>query len=167
MKNLYKEVDDSAKNFEKKEPPTEEMKQEQPTEKQEPSNEEMEEEATLAPAPVLSERRKALFEPLEPIINTNGKRPSADSLLPPPDFDEASYPRGWLVGKKRKLVNVDVVESMRRIAVQEMNRKVNLFNIPLSLQYVTNISASVCESEDMFWWCGDVSLVHYLALTFL
>ncbi|KAM7480257.1 hypothetical protein LguiA_028470 [Lonicera macranthoides] len=121
MKNLYKEVDDSAKNFEKKEPPTEEMKQEQPTEKQEPSNEDMKEEATLAP--VLSERRKALFEPLEPIINTNGKRPSAESLLPPPDFDEASYPRGWLVGKKRKLVNVDVVESMRRIAVQEMNRK--------------------------------------------
>ncbi|KAJ0735952.1 putative protein heading date repressor 1 [Helianthus annuus] len=34
-----------------------------------------------------------------------------------------TYPRGWLIGKKRKLVNVDVVESMRRIAVQEMNRK--------------------------------------------
>ncbi|ERN07073.1 protein HEADING DATE REPRESSOR 1 isoform X2 [Amborella trichopoda] len=65
----------------------------------------------------LSGRRKALFEPLGPT-----KRP-AESLLPPPDFDSASYPRGWLVGKKRKLVNVDVVESMRRIAVQEMNRK--------------------------------------------
>ncbi|PON99427.1 Snf1 kinase interactor-like protein [Trema orientale] len=70
--------------------------------------------------PVLSERRKALFEPLEP---NNGRRPSAESLLPPPDFDAATYPRGWLIGKKRKLVNVDVVESMRRIAVQEMNRK--------------------------------------------
>lgn len=70
----------------------------------------------------LSDRRKALFEPLEP--NMNGKRPSAESLLPPPDFDAASYPKGWLIGKKRKLVNVDVVESMRRIAVQEMNRKV-------------------------------------------
>ncbi|CAL0335244.1 unnamed protein product [Lupinus luteus] len=71
----------------------------------------------------LSERRKALFEPLEPIANVSGKRPSAESLLPPPDFESANYPKGWLIGKKRKLVNVDVVESMRRIAVQEMNRK--------------------------------------------
>ncbi|XP_020416455.1 protein HEADING DATE REPRESSOR 1 isoform X3 [Prunus persica] len=77
----------------------------------------------LAPAPELSERRKALFEPLEPVTNINGKRPSAESLLPPPDFDATTYPKGWLIGKKRKLVNVDVVESMRRIAVQEMNRK--------------------------------------------
>ncbi|KAL3655141.1 Protein HEADING DATE REPRESSOR 1 [Castilleja foliolosa] len=73
--------------------------------------------------PILSEKRKALFEPLEPVNNINGKRPSAESLLPPPDFESASYPKGWLIGKKRKLVNVDVVESMRRIAVQEMNRK--------------------------------------------
>lgn len=72
----------------------------------------------------LSERRKALFEPLEPIKNINGRRPSAESLLPPPDFESPNYPKGWLIGKKRKLVNVDVVESMRRIAVQEMNRKV-------------------------------------------
>ncbi|XP_020202910.1 protein HEADING DATE REPRESSOR 1 isoform X2 [Cajanus cajan] len=71
----------------------------------------------------ISERRKALFEPLEPIKNINGRRPSAESLLPPPDFESANYPKGWLIGKKRKLVNVDVVESMRRIAVQEMNRK--------------------------------------------
>lgn len=70
---------------------------------------------------VLSEKRKALFEPLEPV---SGRRPSAESLLPPPDFESASYPKGWLIGKKRKLVNVDVVESMRRIAVQEINRKV-------------------------------------------
>ncbi|CAN6450766.1 unnamed protein product [Victoria cruziana] len=71
----------------------------------------------------LSEKRRALFEPLEP-LNANGRRPlPAETLLPPPDFDSAVYPRGWLVGKKRKLVNVDVVESMRRIAVQEMNRK--------------------------------------------
>ncbi|XBH80921.1 hypothetical protein VPH35_106577 [Triticum aestivum] len=70
----------------------------------------------------LSEKRKALFEPLEPI---NGKR-SADMLLPPPDFEPTSYPKGWLVGKKRKLVNVDVVESMRRIAILEMNRKVHV-----------------------------------------
>lgn len=76
-----------------------------------------------AASSVLSERRKALFEPLEPADNTNIRRPSAESLLPPPDFDAASYPKGWLIGKKRKLVNVDVVESMRRIAVQEMNRK--------------------------------------------
>lgn len=74
--------------------------------------------------PELSERRKALFEPLEPVKNINGRRPLAESLLPPPDFDTADYPRGWLIGKKRKLVNVDVVESMRRIAIQEMNRKV-------------------------------------------
>ncbi|XP_027940641.1 protein HEADING DATE REPRESSOR 1 isoform X2 [Vigna unguiculata] len=71
----------------------------------------------------ISERRKALFEPLEPIKNVNGRRPSAESLLPPPDFESANYPKGWLIGKKRKLVNVDVVESMRRIAIQEMNRK--------------------------------------------
>lgn len=74
-------------------------------------------------APILSERRKSLFQPLEPTKNINGKRPSAETLLPPPDFDPASYPKSWLVGKKRKLVNVDVVESMRRIAIQEMNRK--------------------------------------------
>jgi hypothetical protein len=74
----------------------------------------------------LSEKRKALFEPLEPI---NGKRSSSDMLLPPPDFEPASYPKGWLVGKKRKLVNVDVVESMRRIAIQEMNRKVHYLAI--------------------------------------
>nr|DAD45432.1 TPA_asm: hypothetical protein HUJ06_003662 [Nelumbo nucifera] len=72
---------------------------------------------------VLSKRRKALFEPLEPTMNINGRRPSAEMLLPPPDFDSTTYPRGWLIGKKRKLVNVDVVEIMRRIAVQEMNRK--------------------------------------------
>lgn len=77
----------------------------------------------MTTTPVLSERRRALFEPLEPVTNVNGKRPSAESLLPPPDFESANYPKGWLVGKKRKLVNVDVVESMRRIAVQEMNRK--------------------------------------------
>ncbi|KAL5160424.1 Protein HEADING DATE REPRESSOR 1 [Glycine soja] len=71
----------------------------------------------------ISERRKALFEPLEPIMNINGRRPLAESLLPPPDFESANYPKGWLIGKKRKLVNVDVVESMRRIAIQEMNRK--------------------------------------------
>ncbi|XP_047310757.1 protein HEADING DATE REPRESSOR 1-like [Impatiens glandulifera] len=41
----------------------------------------------------------------------------------PPDFETTSYPRGWLIGKKRKIVNVDVVESIRRIVVQEMNRK--------------------------------------------
>ncbi|KAK2976593.1 hypothetical protein RJ640_021395 [Escallonia rubra] len=104
-KNLYKEIDDADK---------------MPRNQEEPASEEMQQDST--PAPELSERRKALFEPLEPII-IDGKRQSAESLLPPPDFDAASYPRGWLVGKKRKLVNVDVVESMRRIAVQEMNRK--------------------------------------------
>jgi hypothetical protein len=79
------------------------------------------EEVQPDPKANLSEKRKALFEPLEPI---NGKRSSAEMLLPPPDFEPASYPKGWLVGKKRKLVNVDVVESMRKIAIQEMNRKV-------------------------------------------
>lgn len=71
----------------------------------------------------LSERRKALFEPLEP-IKAGSLRSPGEVLLPPPDFDSTSYPRGWLLGKRRKLVNVDVVETMRRIAVQEMNRKV-------------------------------------------
>lgn len=106
MKNIHKEIDVENKiPGNQEEPPTEEIKQD-----------------TTADV-VLSEKRKALFEPLEPIHNTNGRRPSAESLLPPPDFDEASYPRGWLIGKKRKLVNVDVVDTMRRIAVQEMNRK--------------------------------------------
>ncbi|XP_020578567.1 protein HEADING DATE REPRESSOR 1 [Phalaenopsis equestris] len=77
------------------------------------------------PKPDISDRRRALFEPLEPIGHRgDGKnRTPAEELLPPPDFDSTSYPKGWLVGKKRKLVNVDVVESMRRIAIQEMNRK--------------------------------------------
>lgn len=75
------------------------------------------------PKACLSERRKALFEPLEP-TTVGSLRTPAEVLLPPPDFDSASYPKGWLLGKRRKLVNVDVVESMRRIAVQEMNRKV-------------------------------------------
>ena len=79
------------------------------------------------PATVLSERRKALFEPLKPIDNHSRKRPSNESLLPPPDFESTTYPKGWLIGKKRKLVNVDVVETMRRIAIQEMNQKVPLF----------------------------------------
>ncbi|OMO73974.1 hypothetical protein COLO4_26772 [Corchorus olitorius] len=91
--------------------------------KQEEETQDQENGPDSATASELSERRKALFEPLEPIQNINGKRLSAESLLPPPDFDAASYPKGWLIGKKRKLVNVDVVESMRRIAVQEMNRK--------------------------------------------
>ncbi|PIN17997.1 hypothetical protein CDL12_09336 [Handroanthus impetiginosus] len=88
---------------------------------QESSGEEKQQESTSLS--ILSEKRKALFEPLEPTDAINKKRPSAESLLPPPDFESASYPKGWLIGKKRKLVNVDVVESMRRIAVQEMNRK--------------------------------------------
>ncbi|CAL1376964.1 unnamed protein product [Linum trigynum] len=95
-----------------------------PPSKTEEEDEKMQEAAETNETPQqLSERRRALFEPLEPTFNLNGKRMSAESLLPPPDFDAASYPKGWLIGKKRKLVNVDVVESMRRIAVQEMNRK--------------------------------------------
>ncbi|KAF5739013.1 hypothetical protein HS088_TW12G00209 [Tripterygium wilfordii] len=97
----------------------EEIVHETPSKQETTPNDEKMEEPTPTSAE-LSERRKALFEPLEP---ANGRKPSNESLLPPPDFDAASYPRGWLVGKKRKLVNVDVVESMRRIAVQEMNRK--------------------------------------------
>uniref|UniRef100_A0A2N9ISH5 Protein HEADING DATE REPRESSOR 1-like n=1 Tax=Fagus sylvatica TaxID=28930 RepID=A0A2N9ISH5_FAGSY len=100
---------------------TEDTADETPDKQEEPMIEEKEQDSTVISE--ISERRKALFEPLEPIININGRRPSAESLLPPPDFDSANYPRGWLIGKKRKLVNVDVVESMRRIAVQEMNRK--------------------------------------------
>ncbi|KAJ0965755.1 hypothetical protein J5N97_026893 [Dioscorea zingiberensis] len=52
---------------------------------------------------VLSERRKALFEPLEPISSgSNGRHIPAEVLLPPPDFESASYPKGWLVGKKQE-----------------------------------------------------------------
>ncbi|KAK4747197.1 hypothetical protein SAY87_026234 [Trapa incisa] len=85
-----------------------------------PADEKMQE---LTQTPELSECRKGLFQRLDPTETVTGKRQSAESLIPPPDFDTASYPKGWLIGKKRKLVNVDVVESMRRIAVQEMNRK--------------------------------------------
>ncbi|KAL9460029.1 hypothetical protein AB3S75_003262 [Citrus x aurantiifolia] len=92
---------------------------EMPINKDETPDQEMEQRQTPEPV-LLTERRKSLFEPLEP---NNGKRKSAESLLPPPDFDSTAYPKGWLIGKKRKLVNVDVVESMRRIAVQEINRK--------------------------------------------
>ncbi|KAA0058690.1 hypothetical protein IC582_002382 [Cucumis melo] len=110
-RNLYKETEDqdsANKTCDKQE--------------ESPANDNISQDTDTVP-PELSERRKALFEPLEPVRNINGRRPSAESLLPPPDFDETTYPRGWLIGKKRKLVNVDVVESMRRIAVQEMNRK--------------------------------------------
>ncbi|KAL0010919.1 hypothetical protein SO802_006027 [Lithocarpus litseifolius] len=100
---------------------TEDTADETPNKQEEPLIEEKAQDSTESS--MLSERRKALFEPLEPITNINGRRPSAESLLPPPDFDSTNYPKGWLIGKKRKLVNVDVVESMRRIAVQEMNRK--------------------------------------------
>lgn len=98
---------------------TEETANETPNKQEESPTEEKSRDSTLAVPPELSERRKALFEPLEPTIG----QPSNESLLPPPDFDSATYPKGWLIGKKRKLVNVDVVESMRRIAIQEMNRK--------------------------------------------
>lgn len=81
--------------------------------------------------PYLSERRRALFKPLIPVNDKKRIRP--EELLPPPDFESMSYPKGWVVGKKRKLVNVDVVESMRRIAVQEMNRKVIYSSIKLDL----------------------------------
>ncbi|KAF9688851.1 hypothetical protein SADUNF_Sadunf01G0030900 [Salix dunnii] len=100
---------------------TEDSVTETPNKQKKSSNDEKMLDQNLAPE--LSERRKALFEPLEPVTDINGKRSSAESLLPPPDFDATSYPKGWLIGKKRKLVIVDVVESMRRIAVQEMNRK--------------------------------------------
>lgn len=113
-------------------PPTTENEHEKTTETfEEPPNDMMKTEESNTNTPVvLSEKRKALFEPLEPITTTlNGRRVSNESLLPPPDFDTASYPKGWLIGKKRKLVNVDVVESMRRIAVQEMNRKVPRFHL--------------------------------------
>ncbi|KAJ0075432.1 hypothetical protein Patl1_34822 [Pistacia atlantica] len=97
---------------------TEDTANETPAKERETS--ETEKELEPIPDTMLSERRKALFEPLDP---TNGRRSSAETLLPPPDFDASCYPKGWLIGKKRKLVNVDVVESMRRVAVQEMNRK--------------------------------------------
>lgn len=126
VQNVEKATDDSSRKTPEKqeESLTEQKKQEDfemAPEKQETPTEGEKQDAEMAS--LLSEKRKALFEPLEPITNINGKRPSAESLLPPPDFDSASYPRGWLIGKKRKLVNVDVVESMRRIAIQEMNRK--------------------------------------------
>ncbi|KAH7858027.1 hypothetical protein Vadar_019221 [Vaccinium darrowii] len=126
VQNVEKATDDSSgKTPEKQQESLAEQKKQEDfemvPENQETPTEGEKQDAEMAS--LLSEKRKALFEPLEPITNINGKRPSAESLLPPPDFDSASYPRGWLIGKKRKLVNVDVVESMRRIAIQEMNRK--------------------------------------------
>lgn len=119
-----------------------------------PTEEEEEEKVPMDSTPVtdvLSEKRKALFEPLEP---ANRKRPSAELLLPPPDFDSAIYPKGWLIGKKRKLVNVDVVESMRRIAVQEMNRKViSVYRLQLwvfnKLLQVLTIIQLICRTEKL------------------
>ena len=93
------------------------------------------------PIPLLSDRRRALFEPLAPAA---GGRISNEDLLPPPDFDAMNYPKGWVVGKKRKLVNVDVVESMRRIAVQEMNRKVRNLSRCLTLSLPLFISSVTC-----------------------
>lgn len=112
---------------------TEDTANETPNKQEEPQS--PTENNTVVLPPELSERRKALFEPLEPTTHVSGGRPSNESLLPPPDFDSATYPRGWLIGKKRKLVNVDVVESMRRIAVQEMNRKVNEIFVLLNLTF--------------------------------
>lgn len=116
-----------------------------------PVDEKMQE---LTQTPDLSERRKALFEPLEPSENVRGRRQSAESLLPPPDFDSACYPKGWLIGKKRKLVNVDVVESMRRIAVQEMNRKVlpypDIYMVDLQIYYTSFQHSSVLG---YYWHC--------------
>lgn len=109
---------------------TEDTANETPNKQEESPTEEKTRDSTLAVPPELSERRKALFEPLEPAIG----QPSNESLLPPPDFDSATYPKGWLIGKKRKLVNVDVVESMRRIAIQEMNRKVKEIFFVISQQ---------------------------------
>lgn len=114
-----------------------------PEKQEELSADEKKEEMDVDALSVLSERRKSLFEPLEPITNASGKRPSAESLLPPPDFDSSSYPKGWLIGKKRKLVNVDVVESMRRIAVQEMNRKV-MFSIQSSACFLYAYTTFCC-----------------------
>ncbi|KAL3375109.1 hypothetical protein AABB24_006554 [Solanum stoloniferum] len=111
----------AVKNLETPQKQEESPADETPQKQEEsPADEKMQE---SQPSTELSERRKALFEPLEPVTNANGRRPSAETLLPPPDFDAACYPKGWLAGKRRKLVNVDVVESMRRIALQEMNRK--------------------------------------------
>lgn len=123
-----------------------------PEKQEELSADEKKEEMDVDALSVLSERRKALFEPLEPITNASGKRPSAESLLPPPDFDSSSYPKGWLIGKKRKLVNVDVVESMRRIAVQEMNRKVSVLNtiiclISLRIYYFSAVSIPISRKR--------------------
>eukprot|EP01018_Ginkgo_biloba_P017575 Gb_32045 [translate_table: standard] len=74
---------------------------------------------TEALASHVTDRRRSVSQSAAPKESYR----STESLLPPPDFEAAIYPRGWAIGKKRKLVNVDVVESMRRIAIQEMNRK--------------------------------------------
>ncbi|KAI3967229.1 hypothetical protein MKW92_008246 [Papaver armeniacum] len=86
--------------------PAEETLETPEKQKKEESQMDVENPQEPSPLPVLSERRKALFEPLEPTTDPMNARCSqlADR-------------------KKRKLVNVDVVESMRLIAVQEMNRK--------------------------------------------
>ncbi|KAK0596228.1 hypothetical protein LWI29_013867 [Acer saccharum] len=77
--NFYKVIEDAAN--------------ETPTKQEETPNEEKE----MEPVSVteLSERRKALFEPLEP---ANGRILSAESLLPP-QTDSSHYPKGWLLGR--------------------------------------------------------------------
>ncbi|KAL2645413.1 hypothetical protein R1flu_013000 [Riccia fluitans] len=73
-----------------------------------------------------SSRRRTVFERLRPA--TGGPRdedssPAPGGLIPPPDFEHESYSRGWVSGKKHKLVNVDAVHNMRKIAMDEMKRK--------------------------------------------
>ncbi|GJW33575.1 heading date repressor 1-like protein isoform X1 [Tanacetum coccineum] len=65
-KNLQKDITDDTNKT--------------PENKEETLTDEKMEEST--PPTVLSEKRKALFEPLEPIMDLNGRRPSAESLLP-------------------------------------------------------------------------------------
>ncbi|GAU25596.1 hypothetical protein TSUD_260300 [Trifolium subterraneum] len=102
----------------------------------------------------LSERRKALFEPLEPIKNINGRRPSAESLLPPPDFESANYPKGWLIGKKRKLVNVDedsrCLEHLQVQLVDERSKRARLERENNMLQEQVNMLMNMIqETEQM------------------
>ncbi|CAD6226058.1 unnamed protein product [Miscanthus lutarioriparius] len=71
----------------------------------------------------LSEKRKALFEPLEPI---NGKR-SAEMLLPPPDF-EPIISKGMAAENPEMLASAFICDKEYHACVPPKDREINGLN---------------------------------------
>uniref|UniRef100_R7WA30 Protein HEADING DATE REPRESSOR 1 n=1 Tax=Aegilops tauschii TaxID=37682 RepID=R7WA30_AEGTA len=102
----------------------------------------------------LSEKRKALFEPLEPI---NGKR-SADMLLPPPDFEPTSYPKGWLVAKDREIGGLNeqleedsrVLELLQKQLTDERRKRSEIEKENSMLQEQVSMLMSMLDENEAF-----------------